>query len=93
MTRKHVDPRYPPGAMQLAEAAWYLGMSVDHFKRHVRADLPCVYVGDMRLWRVRDLDTWLERRAVGPAKVVRDKERHPGAVATARGMAQGDRTR
>jgi hypothetical protein len=74
--------------MQRAEAAWYLGMGPDHFDRHVKVGLPAVYSGDLRLYRVRDLDAWLERHLV--ANVASAQQKRPGAAATARGMAQGE---
>lgn len=53
----------PRLALQRKEAAEALGISGDTFDRHVRPHLRCVYVGATRLWRVADLDAWLEREA------------------------------
>jgi hypothetical protein len=83
VSRKVVDPRFAPGAMQRADAAWYCGMSVDHFRRHVMPNVPNVYIGDVRLYRTCDLEAWLERHAIAPARLPRDKR--PGAAVTARG--------
>lgn len=44
------------------EAARLLSISVNHFKAHVRPDLPAVYIGGKRVWRVRDLESWLDRQ-------------------------------
>jgi hypothetical protein len=90
VTRKPVDPRYPPGAMQRAEAAWYCGVSVDAFDQHVRPHLPTVYVGAVRVWRRDDLDAWLSAQAVGPATVRAPQRKRPRTAATAGGMAQGE---
>jgi excisionase family DNA binding protein len=45
------------------EAAQVLGMSLSHFQRHVQAQLPCVYSGQLRLYRPADLERWAERQA------------------------------
>jgi hypothetical protein len=47
-----------------AEAAQALGVSVDHFDRHIAASLRCVYSGRRRLYPVRELERWAEREAV-----------------------------
>lgn len=38
------------------EAAAALGMSLSHFQRHVQPYLPCVYSGQLRLYRPADLE-------------------------------------
>jgi hypothetical protein len=43
------------------EAALALGMSLRHFQRHVQPFVPCVYSGQLRLYRPRDLERWAER--------------------------------
>jgi hypothetical protein len=43
------------------EAATALGMSLRHFQRHVQPFVPCVYSGQLRLYRPRDLERWAER--------------------------------
>lgn len=53
-----------PGAMKKKNAAAYLDMSVDHFERHVQPHLPCIYSGQLRIYRVKDLDQWLARNLV-----------------------------
>ena len=50
------------------EAAIALGMSVSHFERNVQASLPCVYSGQLTLYRVRDLDRWSDAHAVRLAR-------------------------
>lgn len=50
-------------AVSKKEAAGALGVSVRHFERHVQDALPVVYSGRRRLYPVRDLEAWLERRA------------------------------
>jgi hypothetical protein len=42
------------------EAAAALGMSLSHFQRHVQPFLPCVYSGQLRLYRPADLERWSE---------------------------------
>ena len=41
------------------EAAAVLGMSLRHFQRHVQPFVPCVYSGQLRLYRPRDLERWV----------------------------------
>lgn len=45
------------------EAAEALGMSLRHFQRHAQPFLPCVYSGQLRLYRPRDLERWAEDEA------------------------------
>jgi hypothetical protein len=42
------------------EAAELLGCSVRHFERHIQPHLPCVYSGQLRLYRPRDLESWVD---------------------------------
>jgi hypothetical protein len=46
------------------EAAAALGMSLRHFQRHVQPYVRCVYSGQLRLYRMRDLERWAEAEAV-----------------------------
>jgi hypothetical protein len=50
------------------EAAAALGMSLRHFQRHVQPFLPCVYSGQLRLYRPRDLARWTEDEAYGEGR-------------------------
>jgi hypothetical protein len=45
------------------EAATALGVSLRHFQRHVQPHVRCVYSGQLRLYRPRDLERWAEREA------------------------------
>lgn len=45
------------------DAAAQLGLSVNHFKEHVRPELPVVYVGGLRRWAASDLQKWLDKRS------------------------------
>ncbi len=49
------------------EAAAALSMSLSHFQRHVQAQLPCVYSGQLRLYRPGDLKRWAEKTITAPA--------------------------
>ena len=40
-------------------------MSLSHFERHVQAHLPCVYSGQLRQYRPRDLERWVDGQAEG----------------------------
>lgn len=58
-------------ALQRKEAAAALGIGVDSFDRHVRPELKCVYVGDVRLWPVAELERWLATHAMMPGTTER----------------------
>jgi excisionase family DNA binding protein len=45
------------------EAAASLGISLSHFQRFVQPELPCVYCGQLRLYRLSDLERWAEQAA------------------------------
>lgn len=45
------------------EAAAMLGVSLRHFERHVQPEIPCVYSGQLRLYRPRDLEQWVDAQA------------------------------
>lgn len=59
---KHVNVS-PRLALPKQEAAASLGMSEDSFDRYVRANVPCVRRGRLRLYRPADLDHWLKVNA------------------------------
>ena len=42
------------------EAAEALGVSLSHFQRHVQPHLPCLVSGQLRLYRLSDLERWME---------------------------------
>ena len=46
-----------------AEAAEMLGVSMRHFERHVQPHLPCIYSGQLRLYRPADLERWVDDQA------------------------------
>jgi hypothetical protein len=50
------------------EAAVALGMSLSHFQRHVQPFLPCVYSGQLRLYRPADLERWSEGAVCEPGR-------------------------
>lgn len=54
------DAAVPRLLLTRAEAARALGMSLSHFQRHVQPELRCVRSGQLRLYRPRDLERWLE---------------------------------
>lgn len=78
----------PRLAVQRKEAAEAIGVSGDTFDRHVRPELPCVYVGATRLWRVADLEAWLVKHAVQPVGSDATTENAPATLGTSGGMAQ-----
>lgn len=56
-------PRDARLALNRREAARSLGMSLSSFQRHVQPHVRCVYVGQLRLYPVRELERWLQDRA------------------------------
>jgi hypothetical protein len=50
-------------AFNQAEAAQALGISVDHFERHVKPDLAVVCSGTLRLYPRKVLEGWLEEHS------------------------------
>ena len=62
----HDQPRaaaIPRMLLTRNEAAAALGMSLSHFQRHVQPHVRCVYSGQLRLFRQRDLERWADREA------------------------------
>jgi hypothetical protein len=53
-------PIVPRMLLTRREAAAVLGVSLRHFQRHVQPFVPCVYSGQLRLYRPRDLEQWVE---------------------------------
>jgi hypothetical protein len=64
MSGKRIHREVPRLAFNQQEAAESLGVSVDHFERHVKPDLEYVPVGARRLYAVRELQSFLERHAL-----------------------------
>ena len=77
----------PRLALQRKEAYEALGVSGDTFDRHIRTHVRCVYVGDLRLWPVSELQAWLGREATSTVPSSATRKRR-GAAATAPGMAK-----
>jgi hypothetical protein len=50
------------------EAAQALGMSLSHFQRHVQPNLRCVYSGQLRLYRPKELARWADQAAIDPSR-------------------------
>lgn len=48
-------------ALNQKDAAAALGMSVNHFKQHVRPDLHPVYAGGLVRYPVDELQRWLDK--------------------------------
>jgi hypothetical protein len=57
-----------------AEAAEMLGVSVRHFERHIQPHLPCVYSGQLRQYRPRDLEAWVDEEVTTRASARPDDE-------------------
>lgn len=57
----------PRLALTVEEAAASIGVSRDHFERHVMGDLRLVYSGRRRLIPIRELERFVEEQACRPA--------------------------
>lgn len=64
MSKPRIRRSVPRLAFNQQEAAEALGISVDHFERHVKADLPVVYSGSLRLYPRHALEQWLEAHTI-----------------------------
>lgn len=68
MSRAHTTrPPRPPAprlALSMDEAAQALGVSRDHFDRHVLPRVKVAHVGRRKLVAVRELERYLDRVAV-----------------------------
>jgi hypothetical protein len=62
--RKRSRREVPRLAFNQQEAAEALGISVDHFERHIKADLPIVYSGSLRLYPRIALERWLAEHEI-----------------------------
>jgi hypothetical protein len=63
VSRATVKRPIRPIAYRLPEAAASVGVSVDHFNRHVRPHLRVVHSGALELFPVAELENWAERAA------------------------------
>jgi hypothetical protein len=54
----------PRLAFNQQEAAEALGVSVDHFERHVKPELAVVYSGSRKLYTRTVLERWLEQHTI-----------------------------
>jgi hypothetical protein len=63
-SEKRLRRAVPRLAFNQQEVAEALGISVDHFARHVKPDLPVVYSGSLRLYPRQALETWLKEHTI-----------------------------
>jgi hypothetical protein len=63
-TQQELRRTVPRVALNQREAAAALGVSVSHFERHVKAQLPVVYSGALKLYPVSGLQLWLDAEAL-----------------------------
>jgi hypothetical protein len=62
-TPRETGTTVPRMLLTRREAAATLGMSLRHFQRHVQPYVRCVYSGQLRLYRPRDLQRWADAEA------------------------------
>ena len=60
----------PRLAFNQTEAAEALGISVDHFERHIKSQLAVVYSGSLRLYPRKELERWLETHTISRTRRV-----------------------
>ena len=58
----------PRIARTIDEASASLGVSRDHFERHIMYNLRIVYSGRRRLVPLKELERWAEREATMPGR-------------------------
>ena len=68
MTLAGTTAAVPRMLLSRQEAADALGVSLRHFQRHVQPCVPCVYSGQLRLYRPRDLEQWAEDESARGAR-------------------------
>ena len=73
-------------ALQRRDAAAALSVGVDTFDRHIRPLLKCVYVGDLRLWPVAELERYLDEQARRPCDDSRQNVNLPPRRANVRSL-------
>ncbi|MHB1539152.1 MAG: hypothetical protein ACYCUM_12115 [Solirubrobacteraceae bacterium] len=64
MSAKRVRRPVPRLAFNQQEAAEALGISVDHFERHVKPHPPVVYSGSLKLYPLQALEEWLAAHTI-----------------------------
>jgi hypothetical protein len=64
--------RVPGLALREDEAALAIGISVDHFQRHVATELRTIYVDGVEVYSVAELERYLERQAMTAPAAVRE---------------------
>lgn len=64
MVQKRMRRPVPRLAFNQQEAAEALGISVDHFERHVKAELSVVYSGSLKLYSRQALEQWLDAHTI-----------------------------
>lgn len=64
MAQKRIRRAVPRLAFNQQEAAEALGISVDHFERHVKKHLPVVYSGALKLYPRKAIEQWLEANTI-----------------------------
>jgi hypothetical protein len=62
--RAKIDRPVRALAYNQQDAAAALGVSVDHFERHIKPGLPVVYSGSRKLYPVAGLEAWLSDQAL-----------------------------
>lgn len=62
MPRPAPPANLSPRLLNREAAAFYCGMSANHFTAHLEPHLPVLEFGSKRLWDRAAIDAWLDRR-------------------------------
>lgn len=63
MATHKIRREIPRLALNQQEAAAALGVSVNHFERHIKPHLPVVLSGAKRLCAIKALERWIEEHS------------------------------
>jgi hypothetical protein len=70
-THARIRRDVPRLAFNQQDAAAALGVSVDHFERHIKPDLPIVYSGALKLYTLTALQDWLSANSLRSGRRLR----------------------
>jgi hypothetical protein len=70
MSGKRIRREVPRLAFNQQEAAESLGVSVNHFERHIKPQLPVVLSGAKRVYAIKALERWIDEHSFEGGKRV-----------------------
>ena len=75
-----LPPGLTPRLVCRDDAATYLGVSGNHFDRHVAPVVAPIMIGCRKLWDIRALDRWLDAQSAAGNPAPVDKHKLLGAL-------------